>query len=208
VHPISDGPLELRLPSPRRLRDAFDGKDLGVTDCIRVKTRRGDTRIWHVEGRQGSAGQEYRNCIIHEGNMKHVVALAGLAAVGLCAGCASTVKRVDVNKGLDAFYTQQRSVDLLSIKGTNMMVLATGVTEFTVSSIIPPLNAIPREPGVLEKALVRHRAGRRLRRRPRRTHRDWSYRPQHFLNFLPLPQGQGSFRPVLGATRMGSDGGG
>jgi hypothetical protein len=50
VHPISDGPLELRLPSQRRLRDALDGKDLGVTDCIRINTRRGDTRIWHVEG--------------------------------------------------------------------------------------------------------------------------------------------------------------
>ena len=24
--------------------------------------------------------------------------------------------------------------------------------------------------------------------------------PQHFLDFLPLPQGQGSFRPVLGAA--------
>ena len=24
--------------------------------------------------------------------------------------------------------------------------------------------------------------------------------PQHFLNFLPLPQGQGSFRPTRGPT--------
>lgn len=23
------------------------------------------------------------------------------------------------------------------------------------------------------------------------------YRPQHFLNFFPLPQGQGSFRPIF-----------
>jgi hypothetical protein len=52
VHPIGDGPLELRLPGPRRLRDAFDGKDLGMTDCIRIHTRRGDTRIWHLEDRQ------------------------------------------------------------------------------------------------------------------------------------------------------------
>lgn len=28
--------------------------------------------------------------------------------------------------------------------------------------------------------------------------------PQHFLNFLPLPQGQGSLRPVLGPRTMGS----
>jgi hypothetical protein len=25
---------------------------------------------------------------------------------------------------------------------------------------------------------------------------------QHFLNFLPLPQGQGSFRPIFGAARV------
>ena len=25
--------------------------------------------------------------------------------------------------------------------------------------------------------------------------------PQHFFHFLPLPQGQGSFRPTLGCTR-------
>jgi hypothetical protein len=25
--------------------------------------------------------------------------------------------------------------------------------------------------------------------------------PQHFLNFLPLPQGQGSLRPTFGAVR-------
>jgi hypothetical protein len=24
--------------------------------------------------------------------------------------------------------------------------------------------------------------------------------PQHFLNFLPLPQGQGSLRPILGGA--------
>jgi hypothetical protein len=27
-----------------------------------------------------------------------------------------------------------------------------------------------------------------------------SHFPQHFLYFLPLPQGQGSFRPILGAA--------
>jgi hypothetical protein len=27
--------------------------------------------------------------------------------------------------------------------------------------------------------------------------------PQHFLNFLPLPQGQGSFRPTVGSARTG-----
>ena len=26
-------------------------------------------------------------------------------------------------------------------------------------------------------------------------------KPQHFLNFLPLPQGQGSLRPALGPCR-------
>ena len=26
---------------------------------------------------------------------------------------------------------------------------------------------------------------------------------QHFLNFLPLPHGQGSLRPILGPTRTG-----
>jgi hypothetical protein len=26
------------------------------------------------------------------------------------------------------------------------------------------------------------------------------YRPQHFLNFFPLPQGHGSLRPTLGGA--------
>jgi len=29
------------------------------------------------------------------------------------------------------------------------------------------------------------------------------YRPQQFLNFLPLPQGQGSLRPTFGPVRTG-----
>ena len=66
-------------------------------------------------------------------------------------GCASSVKKVDVNKGLDSYYSQQRVVDLVTIKGSNMTISATGVNEMKVSSILPPLNAIPREPGVLEK---------------------------------------------------------
>ncbi len=61
------------------------------------------------------------------------------------------VKKVDVNKGLDSYYSQPRTVDLVTIKGSNMTISATGVNEMKVSSILPPLNAIPREPGVLEK---------------------------------------------------------
>ena len=30
----------------------------------------------------------------------------------------------------------------------------------------------------------------------------WLYQPQHFLYFLPLPQGQGSFLPILGESRL------
>ena len=70
-----------------------------------------------------------------------------------CGGCASMVKKVDVNKGLDSYYSQPRTVDLVTIKGSNMTISATGVNEMKVSSILPPLNAIPREPGVLEKAI-------------------------------------------------------
>ena len=29
------------------------------------------------------------------------------------------------------------------------------------------------------------------------TLRQWSFPPQHFLYFLPLPQGQGAFRPTF-----------
>ena len=71
----------------------------------------------------------------------------------VCGGCASMVKKVDVNKGLDSYYSQPRTVDLVTIKGSNMTITATGVNEMKVSSILPPLNAIPREPGVLEKAI-------------------------------------------------------
>lgn len=84
-------------------------------------------------------------------NVKRWMIGVGLAAVGFCAGCTSPVKKVDVNRGLEAFYTQPRTVDLLSLRGTNMTVTYTGVTEYKVASILPPLNAIPREPGVLEK---------------------------------------------------------
>lgn len=77
----------------------------------------------------------------------------GCLAVVLCSGCTSTVKKVDVNKGLDSYYNQQRSVDLLTVRGTNMTITYTGVAEYKVASILPPLNVIPREPGLLEKIM-------------------------------------------------------
>ena len=69
----------------------------------------------------------------------------------VCGGCASAFKKVDVNKGLDSYYSQQRTVDLVTIKGSNMTITASGVNEMKVSSILPPLNVIPREPGMLDK---------------------------------------------------------
>ena len=83
--------------------------------------------------------------------MKRILVVVGLVAV--CSGCASMVKEVDVNKGLAAFYAQPRTVELLKLRGTNMTVSYTGVTEYKVASILPPLNAIPREPGLLEKII-------------------------------------------------------
>ncbi len=85
--------------------------------------------------------------------MKIGLIASSIVAVVVCAGCASPVKRVDVNRGLTDFYAQPRSVDLLVVRGTNMTVKYTGVTEYRVASILPPLNAIPREPGVLEKVV-------------------------------------------------------
>ena len=73
-----------------------------------------------------------------------VYIFAGLCAGFLvCGGCASMVKKVDVNKGLDSYYSQPRTVDLVTIKGSNMTISATGVNEMKISSILPPLNAIP-----------------------------------------------------------------
>ena len=69
----------------------------------------------------------------------------------VCGGCASAFKKVDVNKGLDSYYSQQRTVDLVTIKGSNMTITASGVNEMKVSSILPPLTVIPREPGMLDK---------------------------------------------------------
>ena len=83
--------------------------------------------------------------------MKNGMIAVGMVAMVACAGCASPVKKVDVNRGLEAFYTQPRTVDLLVVRGTNMTVTYAGVTEYKVASILPPLNAIPREPGLLEK---------------------------------------------------------
>ncbi len=85
--------------------------------------------------------------------MNKYLMLVGLVAAGLCSGCASAFKKVDVNQGLNSYYNQPRTVDLVTIKGSNMTISATGVSEMKVSSILPPLNAIPREPGVLEKAI-------------------------------------------------------
>ena len=59
--------------------------------------------------------------------MNRMMLVGGLVVVGLCGGCASAVKKVDVNKGLDpaspslcragSYYNQQRSVDLLTVRG-------------------------------------------------------------------------------------------
>ena len=78
--------------------------------------------------------------------MKRMMLVVGLVAVGLCAGCSTAMKKVDVNKGLDSYYNQQRSVDLLTLRGTNMTITYTGVTEYKVASILPPMNVLPREP--------------------------------------------------------------
>ncbi|MEI6789368.1 MAG: hypothetical protein WCL49_12905 [bacterium] len=50
----------------------------------------------------------------------------------VCGGCASMVKKVDVNKGLDSYYSQPRTVDLVTIKGSNMTITASGVNEMKV----------------------------------------------------------------------------
>jgi hypothetical protein len=83
--------------------------------------------------------------------MKRMICWIGLLAVFLCGGCASTVKKVDVNKGLDSYYNQQRSVDLLTVTGTNMTITYTGVSEYKVASILPPMNVLPHEPDIMEK---------------------------------------------------------
>jgi hypothetical protein len=83
--------------------------------------------------------------------MKKMIGSIGLMAMVLCAGCASTVKKVDLNKGLDSYYNQQRSVDLLTVTGTNMTITYTGVSEYKVASILPPMNVLPHEPGIMEK---------------------------------------------------------
>jgi hypothetical protein len=68
-------------------------------------------------------------------NMKYGIVLVGVVAV-LGAGCASTVKKVDpaspmlcragVNRGLESYYGQQRTADLLTVRGTNMKLLVAG----------------------------------------------------------------------------------
>jgi len=83
--------------------------------------------------------------------MKTGLTLVGVLAGVLCSECAFTIKKVDVNKGLDSYSGQQRTVDLLMVRGTNMTITYTGVTEYKVASILPPLNVLPREAGVLEK---------------------------------------------------------
>ena len=83
--------------------------------------------------------------------MKSGLGMVGIVAVVLCSGCASTMKKVDVNQGLDSYYGQQRTADLLTVRGTNMTITYTGVTEYKVASILPPMNVLPREAGILEK---------------------------------------------------------
>ena len=78
--------------------------------------------------------------------------MVGLVCFG--SGCSTSgFKKVDVNKGLNDYYNQPRTVDLVTVHGTNMTVTITGLSEFKVASILPPLNAIPREPGITEKII-------------------------------------------------------
>ncbi|EXI84995.1 MAG: carboxylate/amino acid/amine transporter [Candidatus Accumulibacter regalis] len=56
----------------------------------------------------------------------------------------------------------------------------------------PVLGAHGRAPGRVPLRSRRLTMARRWRQR---------YAPQHFLNFLPLPQGQGSLRPTFGVSR-------
>jgi hypothetical protein len=88
---------------------------------------------------------------IREGiNMKMILVVGMVVVLG--TGCRS-VKPVDVNRGLSDYYNQPRTVDLVCLKGTNMTISMSGVSELRVASILPPLNAIPREPGITEKVI-------------------------------------------------------
>ncbi len=71
--------------------------------------------------------------------------------MALCAGCASTEKPAATGRGVAAFYGQPRTADLLTVQGTNMTITYTGVTEYKVATILPPLNPLPQDPGLLAK---------------------------------------------------------
>jgi hypothetical protein len=83
--------------------------------------------------------------------MKKWMVVVGVAAV-LGAGCASGRRQAgDVERA--AYYRQPRTADLLAVRGTNMTITYTGVTEYRVAAMLPTLAPLPREPGIGEKFL-------------------------------------------------------
>ncbi len=50
VHAAGDGERVIQLPRVRKVIDAIYGDDLGMVSDIKLDMRRGDTRIWHLDG--------------------------------------------------------------------------------------------------------------------------------------------------------------
>ncbi len=77
--------------------------------------------------------------------------IAGLATVGILAGCSS-LKPVDANKWAADYYKQPTDYETVNISfgPAGGKVLLEGVQQITLRNTKPPISMIPKEPGTLD----------------------------------------------------------
>lgn len=89
------------------------------------------------------------NCKTNPGHILHCFAVIWLFCLVLVlfSGCAGLqTKKIDANEWAKDYYGQQRTGDLVTLKGKAMSITMTGVDEMKLSAQLPPISIIPREP--------------------------------------------------------------
>lgn len=81
-----------------------------------------------------------------------MVAAVALMLTGGCGTVLPDAKKVDVNKGMEAYYNQPNTAPIMSAKGTNLTFTLTvsNATEFSLNTPVPCKSIIPRDPGILD----------------------------------------------------------
>lgn len=85
--------------------------------------------------------------------MKQMIKMAPvlLAVLSLASGCATSngVKLAqETRKAYEKFQDQPRVAPIVELRGTNMIVTMSGVSSFTLSMPLQPLEALPKNPDI------------------------------------------------------------